>query len=362
MSEFGEAIGTAAEGGLFARAFGNAKPRPPGETPLDKGHFAEHNCLNCGTALVGAHCHECGQMAHLHRTLGAFVHDLLHGALHLDGKTWRTLPKLIFKPGELTRRYIEGERARFVSPMALFLFSIFLMFAVFQALGVSAPTDIKADTPVEVKNTLDKAKVDAGAELSAAKSRLDAMAPDDPGRADAEKKVADLEATQNALETTEAYAFGRDVDTAIENGSGIAFIDNGVRKWRENPGLMLYKLQANSYKFSWLLIPLSVPFMWLLFIWKRRFRAYDHAIFVTYSIAFMSLLFVLISILVKVGAPEWLWGLAIVFAPPIHLYKQLRGAYGLGRFSATWRLLVLSVFIILILLLFLQLLLALGTV
>ena len=36
---------------------------------------------------------------------------------------------LVFHPGELTRRYIHGERARFVSPLALFLFSVFLMFA-----------------------------------------------------------------------------------------------------------------------------------------------------------------------------------------------------------------------------------------
>jgi hypothetical protein len=38
-------------------------------------------------------------------------------------------------PGQLTRRYIEGERARFVSPVALFLFSVFLMFAVFSSIG-----------------------------------------------------------------------------------------------------------------------------------------------------------------------------------------------------------------------------------
>ena len=51
--------------------------------------------------------------------LTALWHDLAHGVLHLDGKIWRTLPLLAWRPGELTRRYIEGERARFVSPMAL---------------------------------------------------------------------------------------------------------------------------------------------------------------------------------------------------------------------------------------------------
>lgn len=58
---------------------------------------------------------------------------------------------MIFKPGQLTRRYVEGERTSFVSPMALFLFSVFLMFAVFQALGISAPTDLSGDAREEVQ-------------------------------------------------------------------------------------------------------------------------------------------------------------------------------------------------------------------
>ncbi|MFD1959902.1 DUF3667 domain-containing protein [Novosphingobium panipatense] len=100
---------------------------------VQDGHTHESACLNCGTALVGTHCHACGQAAHVHRTLGAFFHDLLHGVFHFEGKTWRTLPLLAWKPGELTRQYVEGRRASFVSPIALFLFSVFLMFAVFHS-------------------------------------------------------------------------------------------------------------------------------------------------------------------------------------------------------------------------------------
>ena len=92
-------------------------------------------CLNCGIELLGGHCHGCGQPAHVHRTLGAIGHDIAHGVFHFEGKIWRTLPMLAVKPGQLTRRYIHGERAKFVSPLALFLFSVFLMFAVFESVG-----------------------------------------------------------------------------------------------------------------------------------------------------------------------------------------------------------------------------------
>jgi hypothetical protein len=53
-------------------------------------------------------------------------------------------------------------------------------------------------------------------------------------------------------------------------------------------------------------------------------------------------------------------GLLLVFVPPIHLYKHLRGTYRLSRFSALWRLLALSAFIWIVIGLFLQALVVLG--
>lgn len=384
MSDIFGGIGSAVEGGLWSRAIEpesgakNAHPDQP------------ENCLNCGAELTGAFCQACGQKGHLHRTIGAFVHDLLHGALHLEGKLWRTLPMLVFRPGKLTRRYIDGERARFVSPMALFLFSVFLMFAVFQVIGITAPTNIPAEVAVE--DTIDQARGAATQELDDLETQL--ANPD----LDAETRE-ELEGQQVALETilagSESYtapwgefaegvqAGTSDIEEASavvpseageeivsadlnEDGtasmsvdsSGVEWIDETLQKWRDNPSLMLYKLQANAYKFSWLLIPISIPFVWLLFAWKRRFKAYDHAIFVTYSLSFVTLLFVIASIIGKLGMPMVV--LPVLLIPPIHLYKQLRHTYDLSRFSAFWRLIVLSGFIWVIAGLFIQTLLLLG--
>src|SRR6476619_7242991 len=111
-------------GALVARA---VEPGA-GEIGLD-GRTHETHCLNCKAELIGAFCHACGQHAHVRRTLTSLVHDFLHGLLNFEGKIWRTLPLLAWKPGELTRSYIDGRRASFVSPVALFLFCVFLMFA-----------------------------------------------------------------------------------------------------------------------------------------------------------------------------------------------------------------------------------------
>ena len=353
MSDFGDAFGTATEGGLLARSVGHKTGKG---AELSNGHFAEGECLNCATALVGSHCHACGQKAHLHRTLGAFMHDLLHGALHFEGKTWKTLPVLAFRPGELTRRYIEGERARFVSPMALFLFVIFLMFAGFQLAGISTPTEF---------STMES---EARSQAETARRALieDASAPglDARQRAAIEQDIAEFDQIITAIEEGGNYDFTNAEGERRRSQvtlTGIDIIDKGiVGKWRKNPGLMLYKLQSNFYKFSWLLIPLSIPFMALLFLWRRQFKAYDHAIFVTYSIAFMSLLVLIITLLAKAGVPQGLYASVLTVVPPLHIYKQLRGTYALTRFSALWRLAALLIFINIILLLFLQLLLVLG--
>jgi hypothetical protein len=97
-----------------------------------------------------------------------------------------------------------------------------------------------------------------------------------------------------------------------------------------------------------------------VFAWKRRFKANDHAIFVTYSLSFMSLLFITASLLAMIPDVGGLVALLLVLVPPIHVYKQLRGAYDLSRFSAFWRLMVLSFFIWIVLILFLQALLLIG--
>ena len=112
-----------------------------------------------------------------------------------------------------------------------------------------------------------------------------------------------------------------------------------------NPDLLLYKIQQTAYKFSFLLIPLSIPFVALLFLWRRGFTLYDHGVFVLYSLTAMSILVMVTSIL----APIWsgfgvLSGLAFAFGVPAHMFAQLKGAYQLSWFSAAWRTMLLLIF------------------
>jgi hypothetical protein len=342
VGEF-EAIGDAITGGVVGRA---VEPKAGEGTD---GHTHETNCLNCGTELIGSFCHACGQHAHVHRTLTAFFHDFLHGVLHFEGKIWRTLPLLAWKPGELTRRYVAGQRASFISPIALFLFCVFLMFASVSLLGGMG--EISPD-----------AKQDLAGELRADKARLAVLekqraAASGPVATKLDDKIGDL---RGEIKIKESIERGEINPSAIDiDPSGLApSLSDAIMKARNNPELVAYKLKTNAYKFSWLIIPLSVPFVWLLFPFSRRYRLYDHTVFVTYSLCFMMLL-VVAGVLLQAVTLTALAGL-LWLIPPFHMYRQLKGAYALSTGGALWRAGLLTMFALVVVSLFAAVLVGVG--
>ena len=106
------------------RRTAGARGRAAAPAKRRDGHTHETNCLNCGAALDRPLLPRMrAEGARPPHACAPSCTTSLHGVLHFEGKIWRTLPMLAWRPGELTRRYIDGERARFVSPIALFLFS-----------------------------------------------------------------------------------------------------------------------------------------------------------------------------------------------------------------------------------------------
>lgn len=339
-----EAIGDAATGAMVARTV------EPDTGSADDGHTHEKNCLNCGAELTGEFCHVCGQRAHVHRTLHAFWHDLLHGVLHFEGKIWHTLPLLVWWPGDLTRRYINGERAKFVSPLALFLFSVFLMFAVASFSGGFSPR-IDPSAPAELKKSIASNEQ----QIAALQRERDAAVRSGQATAALDERIADLQVDLTVMRGVQSGEIERIATTQVRAPN---WLSRPIEKAARNPDLLFYKLKTNAYKFSWMLIPLSVPFLWLLFPFSRRFRLYDHTVFVTYSLSFMTLLVVTAVLIGLAGLPQ-VAGFAMLI-PPVHIYRQLKGAYGLSGRGALARTVLLCVFAAVALGLFLLMLFGLG--
>jgi hypothetical protein len=391
----------------------------------DSAGLATSPCLNCDAQLDGAFCTNCGQKAKVHRTLNAFWHDLIHGVFHFDGKIWRTLPMLMWHPGVLTRRYVHGERAKFVSPLALFLFCVFVTYASVNSLvptsldgAIESPASIEKDfidgkreAEAEIKELqadLREAKAEgadvAAIELAISK-QADAIAKLDSEykakirkrqlaqsltveeRRKTEAKISQITgeiaaAKKAGQSTTNLDAALSDKQTELKvlknitalankggtisaedinvNMFGIESLNQAAKHALENPQLVMYKVQSSAYKYAWLLIIMSTPFVWLLFAWRRQYMVFDHAVFVTYSLCFMLLLTTFGSFALRFESWAPFTATFLIFAPVLHMYRQLKESYVLSRFNTLWRTALLSMIAMTVLTLFVVIIITLG--
>lgn len=366
------AAGGAATGGLIAAAI---------EKPTGHAGESQSSCTDCGEPVCGKFCSNCGQPTHVHRSLLHLVEEVLHGVLHFDARIWRTLPLLLLNPGRLTREWIQGKRTRYISPLAIFLFTVFLMFFIMSFGGASI-----VDTPSLDDQIADAQQglADARAALAEADSDLQAGEPGAAGVkagmeaavAAAERRVATLEEARTSGPREDGYAPGSwqaEMADAVRDGN--VNIGIGDEKFQEkilhklaNPEFAFYKIQQTLYKFAFLLVPLSIPFVWLLFAWKRGFTWYDHGVFVLYSLTFMAIFTMGLSVLDRIAGDGGGWwevtfgsiGSILTLAVPVHMFAQLKGTYALGWFSALWRTFVLMLFCTLVLSVFLLVAILLG--
>ena len=356
-----DAAGQLADAALLGAAFeqGGEGDQHHGET-----------CGNCRVPLAGRYCHVCGQRGHLHRSVLHLIEEFFHGLLHLDGKIIRTAPLLLFRPGALTRRFLEGQRVRFVSPIGMFLFTIFVMF--FAVSTIDADQVIRPEPSIPAG---DRAKLKL--DLDDARQQVQDHAKGDPAKVgavenaiDTAQKAADQPSAEDKADVTDDNFFdsplGLDWRAASKRlakkpklfSFGGPEVEKRVRASLDDPDLLVFKLRSAASEYSFLLVPLSVPFLWLMFFWKRRVYLYDHVIFSLHSLSFMALLATIIIVgLEFLPSPVWLWALA---APPVHMFFHLKGTYGLGIFGSLWRTLFLSTIAIVVLICYVFAILMLG--
>lgn len=98
-------------------------------------------CLNCGTELKGPFCYYCGQPdRNFMRFFPALLRDLMEDLLDLDSRFMRTIKPLLFKPGRLTKDFMNGRRFRYTPPMRLYIFASIAFFLLAALLSSNAIT------------------------------------------------------------------------------------------------------------------------------------------------------------------------------------------------------------------------------
>ena len=214
------------------------------KSPQVTAEHAPVSCANCGASISGNYCSACGQSAHIPDSLLHLIEEVAHGLWHFDAKGWRTIPMLIAFPGELTRRFIDGQRVRFISPLALFLFTVFFMFFVFSfsAPPVSVNQDghpSKTDFKLSIDQTAQEIIEEGKQEISELQADIKVASGDEKNRLQA--NLAEKILQQNKMEQTLKTNPAELLENATSNNNqsiiSTAWISRAVKHATENPEL-----------------------------------------------------------------------------------------------------------------------------
>jgi len=119
-------------------------------------------CADCGTPAPDAYCPACGQSTRERLpTFAQFMREATGRYVALDGRLWKTLGALLFRPGFLTREYLAGRRRRYIGPARLFLVSSLVLFAVLRFVSDSFDIDsaVQFDSPKAPKTRIDSGEL-----------------------------------------------------------------------------------------------------------------------------------------------------------------------------------------------------------
>jgi hypothetical protein len=277
-------------------------------------------CANCGAALAGRFCHECGQNSDLHkRSILHLAWEAVESLFHLDGRLARTLFLLFLRPGRLARDQIDGRLARYMPPFRTFLVALLLyIFAAEAAIHrlQHGGGGVRIEAPP------------AAAAIAPSSSK--AAGPGDAPGPDVETR----EALTAALSSGDVGLDVQGLDKVWEDR-----FRAGLKTAAENPGYFLVVMFGWAHRLAFLLLPISVLILTVLYIGRRGVFVYDHIL-----VASNLLSFTLLTNAVGLALPEGFalaWFLLLAAWTPLNMYQTLRGAYGSSRLGAVLRTLIL---------------------
>ncbi|WP_420431495.1 DUF3667 domain-containing protein [Hyphobacterium sp.] len=336
-------------------------------------------CSNCGTPLKGRICHSCGQNSDsFHRPVWSLLWEVLDGLIGLDGRLWRTLPALMFRPGYLTRKYLEGVRARYVQPFRLYLFASVVFFLIV-GLGNSSIDDafigqpvlseedravleeqldeIAAESPeasVEIQRVIDQLTQDEAEPGNPADITLDDALTSEDLRAEMRDNVRrqllpEYYPDADSPESSDVVVGDPgDLQVSFETGGldGLPLaarerLARQLERVIDDPDLLFGAMQRWLPRLLFVLLPIYALILAVGQVWRRGFYFYDHLIVSLHLHAFLFVLFILLQ---PVGYLVGGLPFMIFFIwSNYYLYRIHRVVYEHGRFMSVIRTLTLDI-------------------
>ena len=326
------------------------------------------HCLNCGTELKGPFCYYCGQPdRNFMRFFPALLRDLMEDLLDLDSRFMRTIKPLLFKPGRLTRDYMEGRRFRYAPPMRLYIFSsiVFFLLAAFlssDAIQISGLENNDGIVHFSANNTEQ--------ELETVKEALNQLPPEAQKQIDIDEIIAESENENpdKLMFETKDISFNDEPWDRETNPVDIkwlpAWLNDRINdeiegspqkaeQVNENPNLIVDKVFDILPATMFVLLPVVALIFKFWYLFAKRYYV-EHLIFSlhNHSFLFVSLILILLANITNslLGKYDYLtaataanWFLvAISIWSPVYMLISLRVVYQQGWFMTLGKFAVIG--------------------
>lgn len=321
------------------------------------------SCLNCGTTFGGQYCGKCGQRAHSRLiSIWELIRDAFGDLFELDSRLWQTLVPLVIRPGQLTRDYLLGRRARFMPPFRTYLVLsvVFFLVAFFdprEELGLLFEPAAESTEQAE-ESDQNAAEIREGVRQELAEQDIivggeelpEGLQDEDDG-GPVNLKFADGESD---FDCDVSDIESADIPQWLSRRVTPERLQLMCERIRADDGrALLDKLLDNVPAALFILLPLMALVLRVLYPLSKRYYV-EHLLFVVHYHAFFFLILTLQILFARfatlVGIPENATDIALFGASlyiPVYLFRAMQRVYGQGVFITTLKFifLVLSYFI-----------------
>lgn len=315
-------------------------------------------CLNCGTVLQGPFCHYCGQPdKNFLRFFPVLMRELLEDFFEFDSRFMRTLKPLLFRPGKLTRDYLDGRRFRYVPPLRLYIFSSLAFFFLAAILASDAIQVGDPDVDVTTDNSGFRIEIEnpeGEEEVRKAMERLESV---DPALAEeVAKSIAEARENQEDEDEEDKITINGEPWDRETNPFVINWMPDWVNDWvndeieespqkgkeiEANPNLITDKIFEVLPATMFVLLPIVALLFKIWYLFAKKYYI-EHLIFALHNHSFIFVSALLILLLNTAAgwaepggegrittAVSWFTS-AIAIWIPVYLFVSLKRVYSQG--------------------------------
>ena len=265
-------------------------------------------CPNCKYPADGQNkfCPNCGQSNKTKiLSFRALVRDFLDSIFNFDTKFFETLKVLVIAPGRITNHYLEGKRARYVSPGRLYIVASVIMFAM---LGYSTQKSLQ-DVEWNSNNISFSTTTSDSISLNTNKIKKTDLT-----------KIKEYSQTQ-----LDSFFLANDIPV----NAVTSVLTRQMAHVLTTPPIVLLQKSLKGISISmFFLMPIFALILALFYFRQKRFYV-EHLI---YSVHFHAISFLMVALIfgiIQIQIPDWVI-IPMVVIPQLYLIITLKSVYKNG--------------------------------